>query len=101
MKYYRLSLLISLLAVAANADPAQALTVCQESCNSQYYSTVNTLWQAPRPATITPTIYKQQVMTALNTLNQCMAACATNTTTPPVTTEPLPTPSPTPTKNRK
>ena len=97
MKVYCLSLLITLLALTTGAVPALALTVCQETCNTQYYTTVDTLWQAPRPTATAPATYQQQVMVALNTLNQCMAACSAPTPepTPTLTPEPTPTPEPT------
>ncbi|NJC88292.1 MAG: hypothetical protein FIB02_07130 [Desulfuromonas sp.] len=101
MKTYCLSLLISLMTVAAIAPPAYALTVCQDTCNSQYYNTVNTLWQTPRPTTTAPTTYRQQVMAALNTLNQCMAACTTSTSPTEPTPTPAPAPTPTPAKGKK
>lgn len=66
----------AMLAAATFSSPAQALTTCQTTCNNQYYSTVNSMWQTPHPATTTITDYRQQVLTALDTLNKCMAACA-------------------------
>jgi hypothetical protein len=77
MKADYLILPIAVLAVAVTVSPVKALTACQDACNNQYFSTVNSLWQTPRPAATSPTAHQQQVMTALGTLNQCMAACQT------------------------
>lgn len=63
------------LSAAVAVSPAQALTTCQTSCNSQYYTSVNALWQTPRPGTTSMPDYRQQVLAALNTLNSCLAAC--------------------------
>lgn len=84
MQPYYPRLLLTVLTVVAFAAPVQALTVCQDTCNSQHLNTVNTLWQAPRPATATPTVHQQQVMAAVNTLNKCMADCAAGTMPAPV-----------------
>lgn len=99
MKVYCLNVLITVLAVTAIASSAQALTACQDGCNGQYYTTVELLWQTQRPATTAPTTYRQQVLVALSTLNQCMAACSTSSAEQPPTA-PVPT-DPTPPRGKK
>lgn len=93
MKSYCLRMLIAVLVFTAIACQAQALTTCQDDCNSQHYSAVNSLWQTPRPATTAPTTHQQQVMAAMNTLNQCMAACSTSAAEPTPTEPTVTTPT--------
>lgn len=74
-KKLHVGLLGAVLTVTATVPSAQAFTTCQTTCNSQYYTTVNSMWQSPPPSTTTMPEYRQQVLAALDTLNNCLAAC--------------------------